>query len=483
MNTVGETPYWAAAALADFIAFERDGKIVRADTTYLRNVKVGDNVFERLPVLHGCEDIFDQESNGKSDYPLTFQAVRLPAYQKDEAFDFQLGHDVSRNFGLLIVTPNKALSGESAASIQDRRRIRHLENLVTQERARFEYTYHNTPVCAFALGAKNEVTAISHELEAWVGPAMSTEEWIVGFLATHRGFWPDLTNDDDRKCHFLTSASRKGNDVAIIDVTIFKRSADADETFVVFNDATISASLHRTVLRQRDDLLTVTTKLERSNSRLEQFAHVAAHDLLGPLGRMSSFSEIIEIELRENKKGIMATAIDAIKISSRESIELVHELLTLAKIQQIDPVFEHIKIENFLSNIAIQIDFLEPILITYEGEEKLSADTRLLKLIVRNLISNSYKYRRSNESLAIRVTFTDMPDGTHQLVFTDNGSGFDSAEADPFVAFTRMREHDGVEGTGLGLCMVKDAADAMGWQCGISSECGLGTKVFFKNIR
>lgn len=469
---------WRDAGLADFIVFDETGRVVRADTCVLNSVAVGDDVFAKLPVLRGCEDIFDDAQADA--YPIGFEGVALHGQNEDMALDFRVGRHKTGRFGLVLASPNASLSGDSARQTQQRRKLRFLENMLARERARFEFIYRNSPVIAFAIDGTGHVQGQSDQLSQWLGDGIDTERWIADFIELNGHQWTDA---DRQQTHFRTGVSRAAHCISIVDVAVLM-SADRDMgTFIVLNDVTLTLSLIKTVQRQAENLAQAVAMLEISNRRLEQFAHVAAHDLLGPLGRMSSFSEVIELELKEGAQGILATAIDAIRISARESIDLVRDLLTLAKLQHFEPVAEDIDMAAFVAGIVDRLHTTDPVKVDYRGPAIISADRRLLHLIVRNLVANSYKYRSRERALCIEVNASPDADGALRMAFTDNGSGFDDDGSNPFAAFTRMREQVGVEGTGLGLAMVKDAADTMGWQAGISSRRGLGTTVFFTGIR
>lgn len=473
---------WVDAGLADFIAFDHKGAVTQVSASHLKGIKVGDNVFSKLPVLSGFEDLFTDPAMATQ--PTRLEGVVAPGNAQGLPLDFSLGLSSDAKTGLLLVAPNFTHKGADADRLRQKRKQAYLDGLLAQERARFEEIYSQSPVSAFALGKDGSVIATSDYLKNWLGADADVGAWIKAFCRTHRNQWQRLLQFGDNSAAFRSGVSVQATRVAIVDVSVFvlETPDEGFETYIALQDVTAATAMMAALARQRAELTQAAEALQISNRRLEQFAHVAAHDLLGPLGRMSSFSDIIELEMGDKAQGILATAVDAIRVSARESIELVHDLLTLAKLQHFKPDYEEINLQNCV--VALNQGVLGDLDFTcdYSGSETLIADRRLLELILRNILSNSYKYRSSERSLKISFEIKRDSDGTASLSVTDNGSGFEDKETDPFAAFERMREHSSAQGTGLGLAMVKDAAETMDWLAGISSKRGEGTTLLFTGI-
>lgn len=473
---------WVSAGLADFIVFDAQGVVTQVASAHLQGIQSGDSVFARLPVLSGFEDMFNDAAMVAQ--PIRLAGVVLPDHGAGRPLDFSIGLSSDAKSGLLLVTPNFSQTGPDADRLRKKRKQAYLDDLLAQERARFEEIYRQSPVSAFALGKDGAVIAISDQLQTWLGLDTDVQSWIKAFCRTHRGHWQRSFQSGSSTISFRSAVSVQGTSMAIVDVSVFVLDAvdDGQETYIALQDVTAATAMMATLSRQRAQLAEAAEALQTSNRRLEQFAHVAAHDLLGPLGRMSSFSDIIELELGSNAKGILATAIDAIRISARESIDLVQDLLTLAKLQYFEPEPELIDLESCVADLKngllrdLEID------VAFSGTATINADRRLLELILRNALSNSYKYRSHERPLTVQFSLEANGDDTRSLSIADNGTGFDDKKADPFAAFERMREHSGAQGTGLGLAMVKDAADTMGWQAGISSVRNEGTRLVFRGI-
>jgi signal transduction histidine kinase len=114
--------------------------------------------------------------------------------------------------------------------------------------------------------------------------------------------------------------------------------------------------------------------------------------------------------------------------------------------------------------------------ITYEhreGPTTIEVDDQLVKNILINLLTNASKY--SAEGKAIELTTAVQP-GQLQLWVRDWGIGIPDTDKDKlFVNFFRARNAIHVQGTGLGLYIVKRYVDLLGGSISFTSQLGTGT--------
>jgi len=107
------------------------------------------------------------------------------------------------------------------------------------------------------------------------------------------------------------------------------------------------------------------------------------------------------------------------------------------------------------------------------------ADPLLLRQVFVNLLSNAYKYTRKVETAEIEVACEQQGD---EAVFrvSDNGSGFDTAQADRlFQAFQRFHRDDQFEGSGVGLSIVQRIVKRHGGRIWAQAAPGEGARFFF----
>jgi signal transduction histidine kinase len=104
-----------------------------------------------------------------------------------------------------------------------------------------------------------------------------------------------------------------------------------------------------------------------------------------------------------------------------------------------------------------------------------------LQSILYNLLSNALKYRSSERELFVRISCYSNQ-SHHLLTIEDNGLGMDMRQEEKiFALFKRLHTH--VEGTGIGLYIVKKMLENGGGKIEVESKLGVGStfKVYFKH--
>lgn len=473
---------WADCGLADVIAFDPSGKVTSAACSLLLGISIGDNVFERLPILHGCEDIFDSASH--ADYPISFPGVCMVDRAYSSAFDFRIGHDRVNRQAYVLVTPAAGRDNTAEMLIQERRRARHLQQQIDYERAQFKRIYRQSPIAAFAVDEHDKLIAVTEKLEEWIGPETDIELWVTSLLETVDN-GPGHANETGTDPSLVYPISVGGTAIVLVrlhlDIVVTKEGMN--HRYYVLEDITDLYAAYQTAEQSRKALEIRTREVLVSNNRLHHFAQVAAHDLLGPIGRVASFAELIEKKVQHLTDTIVPASLNAIRVSALESVSVIRELLALAQLNNSKPAIGLVDLVDISEQIKRHHGFNEDVVIKVEAECAILGDTRLISLILRNLFSNSYKYRAKDRQLEIVIRSQAKDDESATLLVRDNGNGFSLNSEKVFGAFVRSDEHAEIEGTGLGLSMVKDAASAMGWQTTIKSITSEGTDVVFTGVR
>lgn len=95
-------------------------------------------------------------------------------------------------------------------------------------------------------------------------------------------------------------------------------------------------------------------------------------------------------------------------------------------------------------------------------------DRRIIRTVIQNYVNNAIKY---TDAGSIRIHADPGDPGWVRFSVRDTGSGFEPEERDRlFGEFGRLKRHEGVKGTGLGLALVKLLVSAYGGQVGADSE-------------
>ena len=106
-----------------------------------------------------------------------------------------------------------------------------------------------------------------------------------------------------------------------------------------------------------------------------------------------------------------------------------------------------------------------------------AGDAVLVRMLLRNIIGNAFKFTRGRENAKISVTAEE--DDFTVLAIRDNGAGFDMKYADRlFHIFQRLHDDSEFEGTGVGLAMAQRIMERHGGRIRMTGEVNNGATVF-----
>jgi len=224
-------------------------------------------------------------------------------------------------------------------------------------------------------------------------------------------------------------------------------------------------------------------ELEVRNAELERFTYTVSHDLRSPLVTIRGFlgylrQDAVSNDLTRFDKDIgrIASAVDRMQ-------SLLNDLLELSRVGRISSPPEHIPLELIVQEtvnlLNVQIDAhrvrlnIHPNLPTVLGDH-----TRLIE-IMQNLISNAVKFMGDQPSPEIEIGAEGSDKDGKAIIFVrDNGIGIDPQYHERiFGLFNRLDPT--VEGTGVGLTLVKRIIEVHGGRIWVESQPGAGATFFF----
>lgn len=206
-----------------------------------------------------------------------------------------------------------------------------------------------------------------------------------------------------------------------------------------------------------------TEDLARSNDDLQQFAHVASHDLKEPLRKISTFSNILLDEQREKLSEKGKLYLDKIQKASQRMASMIEGVLTYSSVGSGEPDVTEVNLNIVLENVVNDLELFiiqKEAEVIYSNLPVVQGIPLLLHQLFYNLINNALKFSRSNAKPVITVEqLSDIKipgrNSVH-IVVTDNGIGFNPLYADRiFNVFSRLNSKDKYEGTGLGLALCR----------------------------
>jgi PAS domain S-box-containing protein len=260
--------------------------------------------------------------------------------------------------------------------------------------------------------------------------------------------------------------------------TLAEELAAANEELRAANEEIQSAN---------EELGDTNRQLSRINSDLDNFVYTASHDLKAPILNIEGLLKALERQLNGT-------------ISQSESVRKIYELLYnsvnrfKATIQDLTEVARiskestedvaHIPLAEVLTEVLLDLQLqLEEagaqIAVKLDGES-VQFSRKNLKSILYNLLSNAVKYRSPDRQLRVGIA-SRVQEGYLELVVEDNGLGIDMRQEEKiFALFKRLHNH--VDGTGIGLYMVKKMLENATGKIKVESKVGVGStfRVYFK---
>jgi len=225
------------------------------------------------------------------------------------------------------------------------------------------------------------------------------------------------------------------------------------------------ASQLESVERARLRLQQRSAELARSNADLEQFAYVASHDLSEPLRKVTSFSQLLERQYRDQLDDRARQYLAFMVDGAKRMQALIRDLLEFSRVGRTHEHFEPVDLGRALDRALDHLD--DPIagagaVVERDPLPTVPGDPALLTALLQNLIGNAVKYRSPERPLVVRVGAVRQPDDW-LLTIDDNGIGIDPEYAERiFVIFQRLHLRDEYDGTGIGLALCRRIVDFHG---------------------
>lgn len=222
-------------------------------------------------------------------------------------------------------------------------------------------------------------------------------------------------------------------------------------------------------------------ELRRSNESLEQFAHVAAHDLREPLRVIAGFSELLGRKYKGRLDKNADEYIYFITDGAQRMQKLVDDLLAYARAGRGDAASGRVDCGAVLGRVleGMQLAVKESGAEITCGELPVLAgsETDLLQLF-QNLIGNAIKFHGA-EPPRVRVG-AERRGGDWLFSVSDNGIGLAPHDQERvFQMFQRLHSGAQYPGTGIGLAICKKIVDQLGGRIWVESEPGRGAAFYF----
>jgi len=238
------------------------------------------------------------------------------------------------------------------------------------------------------------------------------------------------------------------------------------------------------VNKKANEIRLLNEKLQAAYEELDTFSYTISHDLRTPLTSIKTYAELLlkNKSIDENGRKML----DRILSGANKMNFLIKEILNLARVGRLEINFETVDMSILLGEISTEVwtafkaDKAELLL----GQlPDLKGDRTMIAQVFTNLISNAVKYSLMVDKPKIEVS--SYIDGDETIYYIkDNGMGIDNRYYDRvFELFKRMDNVKDIDGTGVGLAIVKRVVERHNGRVWFESKLNAGSTFYvaFKN--
>jgi PAS domain S-box-containing protein len=221
---------------------------------------------------------------------------------------------------------------------------------------------------------------------------------------------------------------------------------------------------------------------DRAYGQAKVFAQTIAHDLLQPLSAIVGFSEALSASAVNELGPDSARYLRNIQWAARHMTDVSKAILLLCGIGRAEMEWSRVDVGELATEC---IDVLRaaqpnrPVRCSVASGLWVRGDPGLIRVALQNLLSNAYKFSRTEGDAHIEVGAERSCDGQVVHFVRDNGIGFDACEAESiFQPFRRLHD-DSFEGDGIGLATVKSIVERHGGRIWAVSQPRKGATFYF----
>jgi PAS domain S-box-containing protein len=230
-----------------------------------------------------------------------------------------------------------------------------------------------------------------------------------------------------------------------------------------------ASTLEEEVQKRTYELKELNASLQQSNSELQQFAHVASHDLKEPLRKVKTFSNRLMDDPKSSFSENSKLYLKKINSATDRMNIMIEGVLNYSMLNAFHSKIEKVNVNELIQNIESDLEILiseKSAKIYYHNLPALEGASVLLYQLFYNLINNSLKFSKKDEEPVIIISSSTIKKDDKdfaEIKIVDNGIGFEQEFAEKiFETFLRLNSKDQFEGTGLGLSLCKRIAERHG---------------------
>jgi PAS domain S-box-containing protein len=239
-------------------------------------------------------------------------------------------------------------------------------------------------------------------------------------------------------------------------------------------DITPRKRAQATLRRRASKLIDIARELRETNRELDQFAYITSHDLRAPLRGIANLSRWIEEDMGERFTPEAHKQMELLRGRVHRMEALIDGILQYSRVGRVSIPIDDVDVGQLLrevidllappANVKVVVKCVMPTLRT----EKLR-----MQQVFLNLIGNAIKHNPRPDAV-VEITCHDAG-AFYAFSVRDNGPGIAPEYHEKiFVMFQTLQARDKVEGTGVGLSLVRKIVEHHGGQISVDSREGEG---------
>lgn len=219
-------------------------------------------------------------------------------------------------------------------------------------------------------------------------------------------------------------------------------------------------------------------ELRRTQADLEQFAYVASHDLKSPLRGISNLASWIREDIQQALNGPTAEYFELLEGRIRRMETLLDDLLAYSRAGREHASVAPFWLDEFLEDLVEFVSPPDEFEIEIQSEHiRVTTTPTPLRTVVQNLVQNSFKHHDRRRGHLLVATAVDEESNELIIEVEDDGPGIPPRFHDKvFAIFETLRPRDEVEGSGIGLALVRrlveDAGGVIELQSPVNNDRG-----------
>jgi PAS domain S-box-containing protein len=257
---------------------------------------------------------------------------------------------------------------------------------------------------------------------------------------------------------------RKDGSLFPMELTVTPLEQEGRQGFVgTIRDITERSIIEKRLERRSDEL-------KRTNKELERFVYVASHDLKAPMRGIDNLATWIEQDLEGKLDEETQENLTLLRGRVHRMEDLLDGLLEYSRVGRVATKSETIDTRELVTDIVDLLALPKGFSVDMPGPMPVITTEKVsLQQVFRNLINNAVKHHDRSEG-CITITGTGN-NGTFEFSVSDDGAGIDPEFHERvFTMFQTLKPRDEVEGSGMGLALVKKEVELHGGKVEIDSN-------------